>query len=332
MPWRLIVVGASLGGVSALSELVADLPANFAAPILVVLHTGSHTSLLPEILRSKGVLPAAHAVDGETLAPGRIYIARPDRHLEAEEGKLRVTFGPKEHHTRPAIDPLFMSAALAYGRAVIGVILTGTLEDGTAGLQAIKARGGIAIVQNPADALAPEMPESAMRYVAVDHSVALAGMGKLLTDLARAPISPEPAVPAPAWIFHEMQLHRGEGKAMEHLEAIGHPSAFVCPDCKGGLWEIDGTQPVRYRCHTGHAFTLSTLQRALTETMDEALWTALRALQEQTVLLALLAIAHRKSGAIKEAMQLDMVRERIDVQRSQLSTLVKHPPGVSAAA
>jgi two-component system chemotaxis response regulator CheB len=149
----LVVIGTSLGGIAVLSKLVADFSAHFAAPILVVLHTGKHPSQLPSLLRSKGVLPAEHAVDGELPVGGLNYIAPPGRHLIAEDGRLRVTCGPKEHHARPAIDPLFMSAALSFGKAVGGMILTGTIEDGTAGLQAVKAFGGLALVQGPVDAL-----------------------------------------------------------------------------------------------------------------------------------------------------------------------------------
>jgi two-component system chemotaxis response regulator CheB len=191
------------------------------------------------------VLPVEHAVDGEVPVAGRIYIAPPDRHLIVEEGRVRVTYGPKEHHTRPAIDPLFMSAALALGNAVAGVILTGTMEDGTAGLQAIKACGGIAIVQDPAEAIAPEMPATAMRYVLVDHCLPVGGMGSLLMDWVQRPLA-ETRPPVPMRVFHEMQLHTGEGDAVQHLEAIAEPSPFVCPDCKG----VCGRSTGQSRCDT----------------------------------------------------------------------------------
>jgi two-component system chemotaxis response regulator CheB len=243
-----------------------------------------------------------------------------------EEGRLRLNRGPKEHHTRPAIDPLFLSAALSYGPAVIGVVLTGTLDDGTAGLQAVKACGGMAVVQDPSDALEPGMPSSAMKYVEVDHCVPLAQIGQLLSSLASAPVpSSTPAVEAtaPPRLAHELQLLSAEGDPVEHLEAIARPSAFVCPDCKGGLWQIDGVAPVRYRCHTGHAFTLKTLQHALTETMDEALWGAVRALQEQTVLLGMVALVHRGEGAESEALKVEAIRNGLDTQARRLRELVE---------
>jgi len=318
---RIVVAGASVGGVAALSALIAGLPADFPAALLVVLHTGSHPSLLPQLLSARGRLPAAHPVDGEVLRPGHIYVAPPDLHLMVADGAARLHRGPKEHHTRPAIDPLFLSAALAQGPAVIGIVLSGTMEDGTAGLQAIKACGGIAIVQEPSDAQAP-----------VDHCLPVDAMPELLVSLVNAPIVRAEAGPKPHRLMREMQLMSGEGDIMENLKAIAQPSPFVCPDCKGGLWQIDDVSPVRYRCHTGHAYTLSTLQQALTETMDEALWTAVRALQEQTVLLAMLSVVQRREGNEREALRLDAVRQGLEVQGRRLREMVQVPTPTPAAA
>ncbi|RYY75907.1 MAG: chemotaxis protein CheB [Comamonadaceae bacterium] len=238
---RLVVAGASLGGVAALNALVAAL--------LVVLHTGGHPSVLPELLSSHGPLPAAHAQDGDALQAGRIYVAPPDHHMLVDGDRLRLTRGPKEHHTRPAIDPLFLSAALHHGPAVVGVVLSGTLEDGTAGLQAIKACGGVAMVQEPDEAQAPGMPLSVLRYVQVDDRLPVRELAERLRQLAS---EPPPAAPhaAPERLVRELRLIHGEGNFMEHLEAIASPAPFVCPDCKGGLWQVDESRPIRYRCHT----------------------------------------------------------------------------------
>lgn len=319
-PSRLVVAGASVGGVASLSALVSRLPADFDAPVLVVLHTGSHPSVLPDLLAARGALPAAHAVDGEPLRPGRIYVAPPDHHMLVVDGHLQLNRGPKEHHTRPAVDPLFLSAALSHGPAVIGLVLSGTLEDGTAGLQAIKACGGVAMVQEPSEAQAPGMPQSALRYVQVDHCLPVHELADVLTASVRMPVLPVPRV-RPARLLHEQQLVVGEGDPLEHLEAIARPSPFVCPDCKGGLWQLEQGAPVRYRCHTGHAFTLKTLQQTLAETMDEALWTAVRSLQEQSMLLAMLAMVQRQEGAEPQAVRLDLVRQNIDVQGRRLREL-----------
>ncbi len=286
-PVRVVVVGASLGGVDALQALASELPTDFPAALLVVLHIGSHRSIMPELLPRRGPLPATHAKDGEKMAAGQIYVGPPDHHLMVDSaGRLRLSRGAKEHHSRPAIDPLFRSAALAYGAGVIGVVLTGRLDDGTAGLQAIKQSGGIAVVQDPADAMEPSMPASALQYVEVDHRVPLGSMAQLLTALVRTKVVPlAPPTPLKTVYAHEHALILSQREPMQHLQAIASPSPFVCPDCRGGLWEISGVQPKRYRCHTGHGYTLRTLLHAQAKATDEATWGALRALQEQELLL-----------------------------------------------
>ncbi|WP_280155493.1 chemotaxis protein CheB [Piscinibacter sp. XHJ-5] len=294
----LVVIGASAGGVQALQTLVSELPAAFPAAILIVLHIGSHPSIMPALLSARGPLKAQHATDGEPIVAGHIRLAPPDHHLLVEGQHLRLSRGPKEHHTRPAIDPLFRSAAMTVGPGVVGVVLTGRLDDGTAGLQAIKAYGGIAVVQDPGDAAESSMPASALKYVHVDHCVPLALMAGLLTSLA-----------------------------MEHLEAIALPSPFVCPDCKGGLWEIRASQPQRYRCHTGHAFTLRTLRHAQSEATDEALWGALRALQEKEILIRTEQTRHRAEGDERAARQLDAEVEQLTEQANLLRQLLERMPG-----
>ena len=287
---RIVVAGASAGGVVALQALASQLGPDFPAPLLVVQHIGKHTSILPDLLVRRAGTPASHAAEGDEPRAGHIHVAPPDRHMFLKEGRISLSHGPRENHARPAIDPLFRSAAAEYGTGVIGVLLTGHLDDGTAGLQAIKARGGIAVVQHPSDAESPSMPASAMRYVEVDHAVPLQEMGALLHRLVAAP-APPPAAGIGASLTHEIDLMLNRGDPFEHLGAIGRPSTFVCPDCSGALWEIAGSQPRRYRCHTGHGFTLRSLQHAQAEGADEALWSAFRALQEKEILLRSLASA-----------------------------------------
>ena len=180
---RLVVIGASAGGVAALRQLSAALPADFSAPVLIVLHIGMHDSLLPGLVAADCALDVSRAFDGETLKPGTLRIAPPDRHLTVENGVVRLTRSPKENFARPAIDPLFRSVALDFASRAIGVILTGMLDDGTAGLQAIKGAGGIAVVQDPAEALEPSMPTTALRHVGVDYCVPLVEMPALLGRL-----------------------------------------------------------------------------------------------------------------------------------------------------
>lgn len=319
---KVIVVGASAGGVSALQTLVAGLPADFPAPVLVVLHIGNHRSLLPELLSNAGPLPAAHARHGEPLQPGRIYIAPPDHHMLLLERSLQLTRGPKQHHARPAIDPLFRSAALARGPDVVGVVLTGMLDDGTAGLHAIKQAGGLAVVQDPDDAAEPSMPGSALRHVEVDHCVPLERMPGLLRSLAALPSPHRPLRPS-APVSHHHALLLGEGQPMDHLDALGTPSPFVCPDCHSNLWEVAGSRPPSYACHTGHVFTVRSLQHTLTLASDAALWNAVRALQERGLLLRHMARLQREAGDQADAERLGQLAEDIERQLHVLRELVE---------
>ena len=322
---RLIVVGASAGGVRALQRLAAGLPADLRAAVLVVLHIGSHRSMLPEMLASRGALPAEHARHQDPLQPGRIYVRDRTITWSSTQVSVYLNRGPKEHHTRPAIDPLFLSAALAQGPETIGVILTGTLDDGTFGLQAIKQCGGTALVQDPSDAEEPSMPESALRHVDVDHCVPLADMAQLLAALAAAPPTASSAAPA-ARLKHEQALMLFEGDAMEHLTAVATPSPFVCPDCHGGLWEITDSSPLRYRCHVGHGFTIRTLQHAMTDTADEAVWNAMRALHEKGQLIERMIDFHEAGGDARRAQALAITAERLNAQCEQLRRLVEKTP------
>ncbi|HEX4590950.1 MAG TPA: chemotaxis protein CheB, partial [Gemmataceae bacterium] len=278
----IIVVGASAGGVEALGQLVRGLPADLPAAVFVVLHMPPHgTSVLPSILRRQGPLPAEHAKDGDPIRPGRVYVAPPDHHMLIRDGSIRLARGPTENSHRPAIDPLFRTAARRYGRRVIGVVLSGVLDDGTAGLLAIKNRGGLAIVQDPADALYPGMSESALANVAVDHAPPVKDIGPLLARLAAEPLPaiPEPAVPAEMEMESDMaELELG---ALQSLNRPGKPSGFGCPDCNGGLFEVHEGDLVRYRCRVGHAWSPESLLARQSDALEAALWSALRALEER---------------------------------------------------
>jgi two-component system chemotaxis response regulator CheB len=310
---RIVAVGASAGGVPALLHLGAQLAPRLDAMVLMVLHVGAHHSILPRLMSAHCALDVAHAVDGEPLGIGKIRIAPPDFHLLVEKDRLRLTRGPKENYSRPAIDPTFRSAALAHGEAVVGVVLTGLLDDGTAGLQAIKSGGGLAVVQDPTDALEPSMPNSAIENVSVDHVVPLASMAPLLQRLVSMPTSPGRTESLQA-VSREHRLTLHEGHNMEHLRVLGRPSTFTCPDCSGDLWELTGTKPQRYRCHTGHGFTIRSLQHALAETSDQAVWSALRALQERQTLLREMARTTRATGATLNADELQDAADEIGKQ------------------
>jgi two-component system chemotaxis response regulator CheB len=312
---HLVVVGASAGGISALMELAARLPAGFPAPMCVVQHVGANPSILPELLSSRGPHPAVHARDGQLLTPGVIHVAPPDQHLLVEGRTLRLSRGPKENHTRPAIDPLFRSAALAWGARVIGVVLSGMLDDGTAGLLSIKRRGGLAIVQDPASAEEPEMPQNAVRFVPVDYVVPDAEIGALLGRLVQQAAAPD--VPAAEALQREVAINRGED-LLENIEAIAEPASLCCPDCGGALWEVQDASQLRYRCHTGHAFGAIALERAQAQKGEEALRQAVRQLAEREMLLRRMASIADATG---ESAQAEVARCEADRLREQATEL-----------
>jgi two-component system, chemotaxis family, protein-glutamate methylesterase/glutaminase len=296
---HVIVIGASAGGVHALIQISETLPGSFPAPVCIVQHIGSNPSLLPELLRFRGNNHAVHPEDGQPLAAGTLYLAPPDRHLLLEGDKVRLTHGPRENHARPAIDPLFRSAALAFGTRVIGVVLTGQMDDGSAGLKAIKECGGLAIVQDPASALEPEMPRSALASVDVDHCVPLEEIGPLLTRLVGKPAPKAPPDPPDA-LVHEVAINRGNA-TVEMLEGIATPSPLTCPECGGGLWEMKETKPLRYRCHTGHAYGALSLGQSQKENTEQSLWATIRGLREREMLLRRMAGIAEGTGDIAQA-------------------------------
>jgi two-component system chemotaxis response regulator CheB len=280
----LVVVGASAGGVEALRALAAQLPEDLPATVLVVLHvTAAGPSALPEILRRSGRLPVAHAVDGEQLAPGRILVAPPDHHLLVSQGHVRVTRGPKENSHRPAIDPLFRSAAAAAGPRAVGVILSGMLDDGAEGLAAVKAAGGVAIVQDPHDATYPSMPRSALGVVDADEIVGMRLLGAAVARWVATP--PGAAQQSPVWLGDENVYALDPAEHGADEPPPGHVSDQTCPTCGGTLWErSEGGGPLRYRCRVGHAWSAESLFARNAGALEDALWTALRALQERAAL------------------------------------------------
>ncbi len=293
----IIVVGASAGGVEALQALVRDLPVDLPAAIFVVLHIPAESrSLLPDILNRAGRLPALHPQDGVEIERGHIYIAPPDHHLLVERGIVRVVRGPKENRHRPAIDPLFRSAALAYGPRVIGVILTGGLDDGTAGLLAIKSQEGIAIVQDPQEALYPSMPQSAMNHVLVDYCLPLTAIGPLLTRLAIEPAEDGRMRQIPLELEKEVRNAAMETNPLNSNAQVGKPSVFSCPECGGVLWELEDGSLLRFRCRVGHAFSSESILAEQSETFEKSLWAALKTLDEKVSLSRRMAKQAHESG------------------------------------
>lgn len=275
-PMAIIAIGASAGGVDALREVVAGLPVDLNAAVFVTLHIGDHRSDLPWLLSRAGPLPATHPVDGETIRASHIYVAPPDHHMLVEAGIVRLTKGPRENWARPAIDPLFRSAARAYGANVIGVILTGGLNDGTAGMYEVKARHGTTVIQDPAEAVTPNMPQSVIDNVAVDHIVKLAQMAALLTDLVDGQKSTRPSIVHPTGDSQE--------KGMTAEFTLNRPVAVTCPDCGGALRRSELGKLTQYSCHIGHVYTAEVMMSVQFLTMERALETALRSLSERAEL------------------------------------------------
>lgn len=286
----IIVIGASMGGIEALTHLARFLPANLPAAVLVTQHIAPDApSYLPELLSHAGALPAFHPHDGQDIQHGRIYVAPPNLHLLIERGYVRVIRGPRENHARPAIDPLFRSAARAYGPRVIGVILTGALDDGTAGMLAIKRRGGIAVVQDPKDALVASMPASALEYVHVDYCLPLSDVPGLLARLAQEPAEKEETYPVPRDMDIEARVAAQEPKIMASNERPGELSALTCPECSGPLWEMHDGELMRFRCRQGHAYTAESMLVGQMEGVEDALWAAINVLDENVRMIQKLA-------------------------------------------
>jgi len=281
VPKDIIVVGTSAGGIDALRSLVEALPKDLRASLFVVLHSSPESpGLLAAILNRSGTIPAVTAKDGDRIRPGQIYVPPTDRHLLIEPGVVRTTRGPKENRFRPAIDPLFRSAAQTYGPRVIGVILTGFLDDGTAGLWTIKKLGGTAVVQDPKDALVPFMPQNALDHVDVDYCVPLAEIAPLLVRLTTKEPDERKLYPVPKKVQIEVDIAKARRALDAGVLELGEASNYTCPECHGVLLQMkDGTLS-RFRCHTGHAYSIESLMVDITENMDDALWNSIRAFEE----------------------------------------------------
>jgi two-component system chemotaxis response regulator CheB len=312
----IVVVGASAGGMDALQKLVAVLPKDLPAALFVVWHLSPGVrSVLPNVLSRSGPLPAQHPNDGDPIEPGRIYIAPPDHHMLVERDYIRVTKGPKENRFRPAVDPLFRSAAYVFGARTVGVVLSGALDDGTAGLWTIKLRGGTTVVQDPADAMHRSMPLNALQNVSIDHKLPAGKIGELILTLSRQRAGPDVIIPE-----HERQkLEReiqiaGEAEALEQrMDTFGELTSFTCPECRGVLTMLHDGKLVRFRCHTGHAYSANSLLSGATEQAEDRLWDAVRAIDEAVLLLTKLGEENVKAGNTRIAEQcFDKAREAHD--------------------
>lgn len=287
-PYRLVVIGASAGGLQPLQQLAAELPADFPAAICIVVHIPAFVpSFLPDILGRAGPLPVSTPAQGEPLLPGHIYCAPPDHHLLVEEGRFSVTKGPKENRMRPAIDPLFRSAAYSEGPNVIGVVLSGLLDDGTSGLWSIKHFGGVTVVQDSHDAEYNSMPNSAADQVEIDHVVTAQDLAALLVRLVSEPVKEDVLVNGDASerVAIEVSIASTAQAFRKGVMSFGKVTPQTCPECGGILVQIKESGFTRYRCHTGHAYSGDTLLVSVTEKIEDKLWITMRALEEASMLL-----------------------------------------------
>lgn len=291
----IIVIGGSAGATAPLQQILARFPVDLPAAVLVVLHIPAQgIGILSTVARAAGKLPVHQAADGMIIENGNVYLAVPDHHLLIDDNHVRLGRGPRENMARPAIDPLFRSAALQCGPRVIGVVLSGLLSDGAAGLNAIKRCGGITLVQDPQDAISNEMPLRALEETTVDLCVSGARMGDVLADLARE--RPGAALPIPPELRLEVEIAAGERLGTERLTRIAEPAALTCPSCGGVLSAMKGDHPLRFRCQVGHAYTADSLAKSQEGRVDEALRVALRIIEERAELVHRMALDARQSG------------------------------------
>jgi two-component system chemotaxis response regulator CheB len=312
MPARgrdIIVVGASAGGLQAIESLISHFSADLPASLFVVQHLApdiSGSAMLTQFGRHSSSKPK-FAEDGEAFEMGRIYVAPPDRHMLLKERNLLVRKGAFENRHRPAIDPLFRSAAVAHGSHVIGVILTGMLDDGAAGLLAIKTCGGTVIVQDPMSAAYPAMPRSALANVKVDYCVSIPEIARLLESLTREPAAP--CCPPPDVLVREAEIAERFLTSVRETEDLGPLIPQTCPACGGSLWKInDADHAAHYRCYTGHSFSLPALFDAQSEKIEETLWIALRMLEERKNLLRTVSGSHAAERAAEAQIHIDRIR------------------------
>ena len=296
----IVVIGASAGGVSALQKLFSQFPAGLQAAFFVVLHIPPESpSLLASLIDKAGPLIAKPAEDNEPIRPGHVYVAPPDFHLLLKPGYVRIYRGPRENRHRPAIDPLFRSAAVAYRARAVGVVLTGYLDDGTSGLLAVKRCGGIAIVQDPQDAEYPDMPKNAIAEVEVDYQLPIYKMGSIIRQIVEQPAACIETVPKD--IEKEAQIAERTMSDISGEEKLGHLAPMSCPECNEPLWQIDADKVRRYRCHVGHGFTAKALLASQDAALEQALWAAMRTMEERANMALVMARNEEERGRNKSA-------------------------------
>ncbi|MFD2740599.1 chemotaxis protein CheB [Sulfitobacter aestuarii] len=317
---NIIVIGGSAGSLEPLRRILTDLTPDLDAAIFITQHMGSrHATKLHEILGTDSGLPVLPAEDGGRICEGEVRIAQPDQHLVLDSETVHLTRGPRENQARPAIDPLFRTAAAHHQARVIAVLLSGYLSDGVAGLSAVQKCGGLTIVQDPDAALVRDMPQNALHHVAPDFTGDAGRIAELLNQLAGQHTA-DPG-PVPETILAEARMALGRGLSIPAEDRMGKRSPFACPSCNGNLWEIDD-EILRYRCHVGHAYTADALSEAQAGRLDEALWAALRGLRERTELLRRLAREGREAGRGSSVQGFETSAHEIEAQAAVLENFI----------
>ena len=329
MPNRdLVVIGASAGGLPALYTILGSLPPTLPAAVVVVVHTRSAGGVLAQVLRRRSGLPVDGAADGADIEPGRVYVAPADRHVLVDENRLRVVHGPRESGFRPAIDPLFRTAARSRGPGVIGVILSGALDDGAYGLSAVVRRGGIGIVQDPDDAEVPAMPLAALRQTQVHAVVPSSRIADAIVQFCRQPAGQE-VIPMPRRDEPEPQRQADDTQVADMMALNGPPSPITCPACGGALWET-GEDGVRYACHVGHQYAPDSLLAEHSDVVEQALWSAVRVLEQHAELRQRMSTRARDAGITRVAdtfaadgqdyhLQAQQIRQLLFGQRDRMA-------------
>lgn len=316
---KVVVVGTSAGGLSALKKLIFQLHKDFPLPILVVMHISPDATgnILLDELNKLDTVKCQHAKSGNQLKAGNLYLAPSDHHLMiGGDLKILVTKGAHENRSRPAIDPLFRSAAVAFGTGVTGILLTGYLDDGTSGMKAIKSCGGICIIQDPEEAEYPDMPRNALNNVDVDYCMPISAMGAKLYKLIPQKLKKQK--PTPDNILIEAEIAQRVLSDLSSVNAVGDQVPFNCPGCGGVLWKIESDPDLRFRCHTGHAYTSASLLAEQTSKIEETMWTALRMFEERKNLLTEMSRAKKGVGSKSALERAKMSQVHIDRIRTIL--------------
>lgn len=324
----IVVIGASAGGIPPLLTVIGNLPEDFGAAVMIVVHLPALSkSHLPQILQRVTSLPVVTAEHGQAIETGRIYVAAPDQHLIVREGYVELSHGPRENHTRPSVDPLFRSAARAYGERVIGIVLSGVLYDGSGGLMAINAHHGVAIVQDPNEALMAGMPESAMLHATIDYVLPAAEIASTLVELVGRTFRPEDVPMRDDEAEIEMKIQLDFDRQRQDVRP-GESTMFTCPDCGGVLWQDREGAALQFRCHVGHAYAPETLMSLKSEDVEAALWACVRMLKEKSTLSRQMATRYGNASAnVSYTDRFNEQADRDDGYVEVLRTLLEQLPG-----